>query len=69
MHCVGGQLLARAINKIPTLKKAYNKELEVYDVLIMPTTPFVAPKLPAKDVNVSGKPVNLFKIKFLIFFC
>ena len=66
MHCVGGQLLARAINKIPTLKKAYNKELEVYDVLIMPTTPFVAPKLPAKDVNVSGKSVNIFKTKTIL---
>ena len=58
--------MARAINKIPTLKKAYNKELEVYDVLIMPTTPFVAPKLPAKDVNVSGKSVNIFKTKTIL---
>ena len=38
----------------PTLRRAYDKMLETFDVLIMPTIPFVAPELPSYDMRLSG---------------
>ncbi|KAF6025111.1 hypothetical protein EB796_016590 [Bugula neritina] len=47
----GSQIVARAMNCRPTLRKAYNDVLEKYDALIMPTIPFVAVKLPPLDLT------------------
>ena len=47
--------MARAMNMRSTIKKAYNKALETYDVLIMPTIPFVATRLPDLDLSIGGK--------------
>lgn len=35
--------------------RAYNRALEKYDGLIMPTVNFVARKLPDKDIKLDGK--------------
>ena len=41
-----GQFYARGQNLGRLLRKAYDDVLKQYDVLIMPTIPFVAQKLP-----------------------
>ena len=51
---LGGHLAARAMNMRPTLRKAYDKVFETFDVLIMPTIPFVAPELPSYNMRLSG---------------
>ncbi|KAF6025108.1 hypothetical protein EB796_016587 [Bugula neritina] len=67
----GNQIVARAMNCRPTLRKAYNDVLEKYDALIMPTIPIAAVKLPPLDLtpkefireiqskNVNTAPFNL----------
>ena len=41
-------------NMTLALKNAYDSVLELYDVLVMPTMPFKAPKLPLRDVTLDG---------------
>ena len=37
------------------LTAAYDKAMEDYDVLVMPTITYKAPKLPTKDKGFAGK--------------
>ena len=45
----------KAQNILPTLREAYNKELEKHDVLIMPTTKTTAHKLPPGHISTKGR--------------
>jgi amidase len=47
-------MFGKAENLIPLLKKAYDDALKEYDVLIMPTIPSVAPKLPKEPLTIKG---------------
>ncbi|XP_067948340.1 amidase-like isoform X1 [Watersipora subatra] len=49
----GSQVVARAMNMRPTIRKAYDDVLQAYDALIMPTIPFVAHKLPKPGLSVT----------------
>ncbi|KAH8887934.1 amidase signature enzyme [Thozetella sp. PMI_491] len=51
-------LMGKATNLIRKLKDAYYAALDEYDVLILPTMPFLAPKLPAEDASVRDQMVN-----------
>ncbi len=45
-----------AITLSHQLRAAYDQVLQQYDVLIMPTTRFVAPKLPdIKNISITGR--------------
>lgn len=45
-------LLGKATNLIRKLRDDYYSALDQYDVLITPTCPMLAPKLPAADASV-----------------
>ncbi|KAH3886349.1 amidase-like isoform X2 [Dreissena polymorpha] len=51
----GGQFYARAQNLCIKLTRAYDALLETYDVLVMPTLPYKAPKLPCATSRVSDR--------------
>lgn len=51
-------LMGKATNLIRKLRDSYYAALDKYDVLIMPTTPFLAPKLPPPDAGVRELMVN-----------
>ena len=44
------------------LKRAYDAVLENYDVIVMPTLPYKAPKLPTKSWSMMGKFRHTFSI-------
>lgn len=46
-----GTFYAKAQNLSRKLRKAYDEKLKEYDLLILPTTPFVAPQIPPEDVT------------------
>lgn len=46
-----GQFYAKAQNLVRRLKRAYETALEDYDLLLMPTVPLKAPKLPPKNTD------------------
>ncbi|XP_070558594.1 amidase-like isoform X2 [Ptychodera flava] len=48
----GGYFYAKAQNISLDLTKAFDKTFEDYDVLVMPTIPFKAPKLPTQDITI-----------------
>jgi amidase len=48
----GGRYYAKARNLVPALVRAYDGALARYDVLVMPTTPMRAPRLPAADASL-----------------
>ncbi|MFE4500821.1 amidase [Rhodococcus sp. NPDC056743] len=48
---LGGATYGKARNLVPLARAAYDAALEQYDVLVMPTLPYVASELPAKDVD------------------
>ena len=50
----GNKFYAKSQNLIILLKRAYDVALEKYDVLVMPTLPSKAPKLPEKSCPLSG---------------
>ena len=50
----GNKFYAKSQNLIILLKRAYDKALDKYDVLVMPTLPSTAPKLPEKSMPLSG---------------
>ena len=50
----GNKHYARSVNTIRLLRAAYDKALQTYDVLIMPTIKFKAPKLPTSEPSASG---------------
>lgn len=47
----GGQYYARAQNAARQLRAAYDEQFTRYDLLLMPTVPLKAPKLPAADAT------------------
>ena len=47
------------MNQRPWLRRAYDKWLQQYDVLIMPTIPFVAHKLPNPSCSLTGELYNM----------
>ncbi|QVN04036.1 amidase [Pseudomonas rhodesiae] len=49
----GGQYYAKAQNAARQLRAAYDQHLQDFDVLIMPTVPLKAPKLPPIDASAS----------------
>lgn len=48
---LGGSSYGKARNLVPRARAAYDAALENYDVLVMPTLPYVASELPAQDVD------------------
>jgi len=50
----GGSAYARAQNQRPALRRAYDEALEEVDLLAMPTTPTVAPRLDP-DADAFGR--------------
>ena len=51
-------LVGKATNLVRKLKDAYYAALDKYDVLVLPTMPFLAPKLPAEDASARELMVN-----------
>lgn len=43
---------ARAMNRVPLIRSAYDEALRAVDVLLLPTTPMTAPPLPRPDAGV-----------------
>ena len=56
------EFYAKAANMVPAVTSAYGKAFADYDVLIMPTLPYLPPKLPAKDVSIPGRGDNEISI-------
>lgn len=50
---LGNGIVAMAMNQRPWLRAAYDKALDSYDGLIMPTIPFVARALPKPNLSVT----------------
>ena len=50
----GCHFYAKAVNIVRDFVKKYDKLFEKYDVLIMPTIKYKAPKQPQADLSVSG---------------
>lgn len=48
---LGGASYGKARNLVPLARAAYDTALRQFDVLVMPTLPYVASELPAKDVD------------------
>ncbi|XP_077984422.1 amidase-like [Glandiceps talaboti] len=48
----GGRFYAKSQNIRREFTKAYDKVFEEYDVLVMPTLPYKAPKLPTQSVTI-----------------
>jgi amidase len=51
-------LMGKATNLVRKLKDAYYAALDRYDVLVMPTRPFLPPKLPTEGASVKELMVN-----------
>ena len=51
----GNYFYGKAQNLVPVLTAAYDKALSNYDVLIMPTVPHTATKIPPQDIKIKGK--------------
>ena len=45
-------------NAVRHLRNEYNRLLETYSVLIMPTVPKVADKFPPNDATIKGKSMD-----------
>ncbi len=50
----GNSYYAKGQNMVVMLTRAYDEALKTYDVLVMPTLPYKAPKLPAQDATLWG---------------
>ncbi len=48
-----GQFYAKAQNLVRRLKRAYETALDDFDLLLMPTVPLKAPKLPSRDADAA----------------
>ena len=48
------RLMCQGQNALRKLRNEYNRLLETYSVLVMPTVPTVAKKLPPKDITIKG---------------
>ena len=62
----GNKFYAKSQNLIILLKRAYDVALEKYDVLVTPTLPSKAPKLPEKSMPLSGS--FIFFLGFCLLF-
>jgi len=51
-------LMGKATNLVRKLRDSYLKSLSTYDVLITPTMPFLAPKLPPQGSSVRDLMIN-----------
>ena len=49
-------------NAVRHLRNEYNRLLETYSVLIMPTVPKVADKFPPNDATIKGKSIDIILI-------
>jgi amidase len=47
----GYRYIARAMERLPAVKAAYDAALSQVDILVMPTTPTTAPPLPPADAD------------------
>jgi amidase len=52
------QLVGKATNLVRKLRDSYYAALDKYDVLVLPTLPFLAPKLPAENASVAELMIN-----------
>ena len=50
----GNKWYAKSQNLVILLKRAYDAALEKYDIILMPTLPYKAPKLPEKSWTLMG---------------
>ncbi len=51
----GGRHLAKAYNLAPRVRASYDKALEQYDVLMMPTVPMKAQPIPSRDASLAER--------------
>ncbi|MGB3370144.1 MAG: amidase [Rhodococcus sp. (in: high G+C Gram-positive bacteria)] len=51
VNALGASSYGKARNLVPTARAAYDVALERYDVLVMPTLPYVATELPAPGID------------------
>ena len=58
----GNKFYGKCQNLTILLSRAYDEALSKYDVLVMPTLPFKAPKLPVKNDSVKGRRQNMFSL-------
>lgn len=58
----GGRYYAKSQNLVRSLKAAYDAELAKYDLLLMPTLPMTATKLPEKDAPLEEVISRAFEI-------
>lgn len=54
----GNKFYAKAQNVLPVLTQAYDDALDRYDVLVMPTLPYKAPRLPKADMSITDRVDN-----------
>ena len=54
----GNTFYGKGQNLSTLLKQAYDGVLDKYDVIVMPTLPFKAPKLPEKTASLTGITIN-----------
>lgn len=57
-----GHYYAKAQNLVRRLRASYDKALEQYDLLLMPTTPITATKLPPENVTIDDMLQRSFKV-------
>ena len=50
----GNKFYGKCQNLNMVLTRAYDEALSKYDVIVMPTLPFKAPKIPNKDDSLAG---------------
>ena len=58
----GVEHYARSMNLLRVLSAAYDDKLQDCQVLIMPTVPFKAPKIPTQGVSVKGKRITMSRV-------
>ena len=51
----GYHFYGRAQNTLPHLRSAYDEVLKIYDVIVMPTLPYLPPQLPDRDTTITGQ--------------
>lgn len=56
----GNKFYAKCQNLVIDLTRAYDKVLEEYDVIVMPTVPYKPPKIPNKDDSLAVRMKNAF---------
>jgi amidase len=58
----GGRHLAKAHNLVPLVRADYDKALEQYDVLMMPTVPMKAQPIPSRDASLAERLQRSFEL-------